>query len=288
MSNKEEQVYKEKVKQTVGKVYLTLSNHYIGTFYKGPDNMKKDHIATWMKGIYESKIDLNKLEEFTNFIIYQCAATQNKAPNISSFLSLFEEWTVIQATKSSADVLFDKEFNTMYTFFAVRYERLWARTDVCSVEMHRNFWREEILKSKIEPKTLSLAYEKTRKINAFKIFPPNIDQFIEISKIIEKNEDIPSTVEAFDTAISSQDASKMHPLIKLARSKFGYTSLINLNSSTKQLFENEYNLLLQKYINNKLDLKNHIAKEKPQTVEKFADSKKIGSAISNILENLKI
>lgn len=240
-------------KNPVQSVFKKLCSVY------GQQFVRKDmapQLLEWIKGISEAQLPIENLEEYTLYITKQSIEFKKYPPKLSQYIAGFKEWySLIKNNNDKNKLSFEEQFDAFYLEMNLRYEGLWGRSESVGVDAHREFWRRE-LKEKIEDGyDLKAFVKKIREISKFKVYPPNIDQFIELVKISRYDSNLPLIEDAYDLAIASKNPDSIHPLIRHVRSRFGYTNLIDRrNPSIKTRFEDEYRESVKKLINGQLDL----------------------------------
>lgn len=276
----------DEYKENFTPIYKTLATHYQGLFYNGSKSDMAQHLLLWIKSLFNAQIDINKIKEFTNYILNESTTYNQYPPNPSQFIDSFKEWETSQ-TLNDKDTDLLEEINNVYKLFSLRYEQLWARNEIGTVESHKSFWISEILKEKPKKESILKAYDRIRKINNFKIYPPNIDQFIEILKIENTDSSLPTPEEAYSIAISDRNSKNLPLLIQYARRKFGYLKLIDQSRyrNIKTDFENFYRNALNDFYNGRLNLEKMNLGEHQNQVSPLASSSKISDALDDILSD---
>lgn len=269
-------------------IYKRLTTHYQSLFYKGAKEDRAKHLLLWLQTIEKAKLPIDDLDEFTEFLLNKSNAYSKFAPNPGEYVTAFKEWYSLRAEScNEMTESFKEQFERVYKNLSLRYESLWARNEVGTIEAHSAFWRDEIYNSGISESSLMPAVDRIRKMGQFRIYPPNVDQFIDVAKIADREDKVPAVEEAFELATSSRDGTKFHPLLRYVRSKFGYLTLVDSTKyGIKAQFEGAYREALSDFIDGRLDLKKGGFGEEESQADSSASPEKIKSTLDDILARL--
>jgi hypothetical protein len=238
-------------------LYKRLASHYKGLFYNGPKTDMAKHLLSWIEAISKSNIPTEHLNEFNEHLITQSKTYSKFPPNPTEYVAAYKEWEIFcLSSNSNITDDFIKEFDVFYRRMSIRYEGLWARNEMGSMESHYEFWKDDIFENNIVTGQLKLGFDKLRTMQQFRLYPPNIDQFMDILMIVGSDTNVPAVEEAYTEAISSQSSSDLHPLIQHVRRKYGYIKLVENNYGVKGLFENDYRNSLVEFLAGRLTLEN--------------------------------
>lgn len=236
-------------------LYKRLASHYQGLFYNGVKTDMAKHLLSWLEALAKSNISTDNLGEFTEYIITQSNSYSKYPPNPTEYVAAYKEWEIFSfSNNTNVTDDFIKEFDVFYRRMSIRYEGLWARNEIGSMESHYAFWKDDIFESNLVTGQLKLGFDKLRTMPQFRVYPPNIDQFIDILMIVGSDTNVPAVEEAYTAAISSQCSNDLHPLIQHVRRKYGYIKLVENNYGVKALFENEYRNALVEFLAGRLTL----------------------------------
>jgi hypothetical protein len=247
----------EDYKESVTAIYKKFYAHYGKLFLAYSNNDRAKHAFEWISVICSAQLPIERLESYTTFVIENSNVFRKFPPTSSQYAAGFNEWAIQNPTNITklSDDEFKPAFEKFYLDMGLRYEGLWGKSETASVDAHKEYWKSELHKENMSIQFLRSASKRIREITKFKVYPPNIDQFIELARIIQFDQTIPLIEDAYDLAIANKDSSKLHPLIKYTRSKFGYINLLDRrNNSAKSRFEDEYRITTKMYIDGQLDL----------------------------------
>jgi len=281
----------EEYKEIAYAQYNALDTHYQNGFFFGDKAKKIEHVKSWITQIIKEKMPSEDLKNFTVFLIKESNTFKNKAPNITQYIDAYNEWKKDKKSpdNENTETDFDTQFELMYRSFSIRYERLWAANQVGNMDSHKSFWKQELIAFDIPSSILMKAYSKLRTMQEYKQYPPNIDQFIDVAKVISFSGNLPTAEEAYIQAITFRESDKLHPLVKHVRSKFGYATLVNMaNKNMKLRFDCEYRNNLEMVLSGQLELNEFNSDAEVNPVASPSASKVcVVSAIDEILTGLK-
>ncbi len=247
----------EQYREAFTPLYRKFSTHYQKLFYSGLNEDRAHHLLGWLDALVGAQIPLEQLEPYACFIIEKSNRYAKYPPTPSQFTKDFDDWRRWSSAQASEQIpkCFREKFDEFYLNMGLRYGQWWAKGDTNAPENHYNFWLHELFGAKIQAEHLTGAYQRVRSMAQYRLYPPNIDQFLDLAAIASIDASIPSVEESYALAIASRSSAGMHPLIAHVRAKFGYQSLIGPAAAPlKRQFEQLYSQALTQLLDGKMSL----------------------------------
>lgn len=248
-------------------IFKDFSLRY-GKLWRGNDAKEDAKKAFfWIENLIENDVDpsyvsmvaseLTGKPEFSKF-----------PPNIEDFLSCYRDIRIKEAINSgeldSSEYELEKEFKSIYSKFSMYYRALWDKDSAGDAKL-LDFWLSEIKEAGLSKEDLMPAYRAIRGISEFRTYPPNVDQFIDVARIKKSGKDIPLPDDAYRMATQSISGSKIDPIVRLARQRFGSFELRSGSGyRTREKFFDVYRQVVIDFLGGKVSLPQEVEPEEKE------------------------
>lgn len=266
--------------------FVEMGKIYHSKWLKKSSDENKANFLKWYEDIKSEGISadaisngLANVKKLGKFNIYP--------PTSEQFISLCKSLELgISGKERTEDLDADKQADAVYRKLKALYRGLWDRTQEDVDVSQYSVWMSTIRESGISAKGILSAYEQVNKLGQYRNYPPTINSFIDIAKIIESEKEIPFVENAY--VIATSGSKDINPLIRIARQRFGYYELrTESGNKTKSRFEDVYRQVIIDFFDGTIDIESEVRHSEPEKTEISQSNKKELLDLLNSITNNK-
>lgn len=232
-------------------IYVAFGKAYKHKWFKKTQEENKAFFHEAINQLIESNVNPEFMQQAFD-LIKTMKQFDVFPPSIQQYITICKS---LERSTDSAEVMMDKATekaaDAAYRRLKVLYRGMWDKSqEDVDIEQY-GVWMSMIHRSGVSAESISRACTELDKLSQYRNYPPTINAFMDIAKIIDSKEDIPLVESAYLIATSS--AKEINKFVRIARQRFGYYELrVESGSKTRERFEAVYRQVIIDYFDGKI------------------------------------
>lgn len=220
-------------------IFLEMGKIYKHKWFKKTEDENKAFFALCINQLVQSAVNpayiktaFVKAVEMKQYSLYP--------PTIQEFVQLCLGVEVAGAAVAEpGDRAFERAADTAYRKMKANYRALWDRSTEDVDVFQYSIWISSLKAAGLTVESIEMACAEVSKLGQYRIYPPSINAFIDIARILSSPEDIPFVENAY--AIATSGKKDINKFVRIARQRFGFYALrVETGQYIKDRFDNTY------------------------------------------------